>query len=332
MSDAAASLLERRLLIVTGKGGAGKTAVVAALGLIAASRGVDAVLVELAGESRLSSRVAPDPAAVQPGDGRVPVPLAPHLFSLCIDPLVALTEYLELQLRLAPLARALVSYPGLRPLLSAAPGWRDLITLGKIWHLHTVGLATGRGRRSASPLLIVDAPATGHGLSLLSVPRVVIETVRMGPLRRHTDRVQELLCDAKRTLVIPVTLPEELGVNETGEMCRTISEMGLALGPVIANGVEAVPPVRGAGELASALADLRAPDLEVLPADGLRACLEDSLERGEEQRARLDELRQRVRGPVIELPHLATGIESREHAEELARQLEKGLAAVELET
>jgi anion-transporting ArsA/GET3 family ATPase len=307
VSDALEELLRRRLLIVTGKGGSGKTTVAATLALLAARRGIDTVLVDLVDGGDALNVLSKDPSAVPAGDGRSPVPISPHLFVLTIDPEVALTEYLELELRFRPLARFIVHNAGFRLLLGAAPGWRDLITLGKLWHLAT------RETQGVRPwqLLVVDAPATGHGLSFLSIPRVVIEAVRLGPIRRHTDEVQAMLTEPAETLVVPVTLPEELPVRETLELCRHVRALGLETGPAVVNGVEAAPEVPPLGELLSALSGDPPPaELErVLAPEIVRAAVEHASSRAALHRGFIAKLRAEVGTSIACLPFLSEGVE-----------------------
>ena len=238
MTDLMADLLTRRLLLITGKGGTGKTCVAAALGRLAADAGVRTLVVELGHTAVLPELLGAKRPRASDERRRDPQPVGTNLFTLRLVPEEALLEYLELQLRVRALARGIVGNAGFQRFLDAAPGWRELITLGKLWHLVTREDARGR---PLWPLIVIDAPATGHGLSLLSTPAVILDTVRLGPLRRNTDLVHALLTDEIRTLVLTVTLLEELPVNETLELRARIRELGLGLGPVIANGVE--PPL-----------------------------------------------------------------------------------------
>jgi len=318
------ALTQQRLLIVTGKGGTGKTTVAAALGMLAARQGLDTVVIEVGDTSLLPRLLCKDHESLEEDGGRSPVQVAPHLFTLRIVPEVALTEYLELQLKVRRIVRLVIRNQGFRRLLDAAPGWRALITLGKLWYLQSQ-MDSGRPRW---PLLIVDGPATGHGLSFLSVPNVVLDTVRIGPLRRQTNRVQELLNDASRTLVLPVTLPEELPVSETLELCERVRELGMTLGPVIANAVEPAPDLANLEPILAHIARLSAPpaDSALLTPEVLRKCLDYQRRRSELQRGFLETLEQEAGPAILPLPYLARAIDSPETLSPLADALATALA------
>ncbi len=326
MTGVLADLLARRLLLVTGKGGTGKTSIAAALGWLAASEGAKAVVVELGSSDALPELLGASPAPDDEVGTRAPRRVRENLFTLRLEPEIALTEYLELQLHVRALARAIVGNGGFHRFLEAAPGWRELITLGKLWHLATREDAHGQ---PLWPLLIVDAPATGHGLSLFSVPTVILDTVRLGPLRRNTDLVHALLTDAKRTLVLPVTLPEELPVNETLELSARVRELGLALGPIFANGVEPPLDLPDPERVLAALGRLSpasAPSALAEPA-ALAAAARHRLLRGRMQREFLAKLDDRSDAPAVELPWLASGVDGPDGVGALAEALRAALHA-----
>jgi anion-transporting ArsA/GET3 family ATPase len=324
MSQALDQLLDRRILLVTGKGGTGKTTLAAVIGRLGAQRGLETVVVEIGDDPAVLPLLTDDPESLPPCDGRNPVPVAPHLYAFQVDPLEALTEYLELQFYVRPIVSLVTRNRGFRRLLDAAPGWRELITLGKIWHLATRQTPEGTPRWD---LLIVDAPATGHGLSFISVPRVVLETVRMGPLRRHTDWVQGLITDPTQTLVVPVTLAEELPVRETLELCEGVRDLGLTVGLIVANAVEKAPQLENPSEWKAWLEQVpksQAP--RGLPIAVLLECMDHALRRAALHASFVAELQKTAKEPVLQLPALAGGVQRVEQVSELASALEQALA------
>jgi len=325
MSRLLSELLGRRLLIVSGKGGTGKSSVCAALAVLAERAGIRSTVVELGAElqlPRLLVQPVPADAGLPRGE---PQQLGNDLYHLRIAPEFALREYLERQLRSERAARAIVGHPGIRRLLDAAPGWRDLIALGKLWHLTTREISGG----ARWPLFIVDAPSTGHGLALLSGPAAVTELVRGGPLRRHVDAVLSLLRDGGRTAVLPVALAEELPVNEVLELREAVARQGLTLGPVIANAVEPPAPADTPALLA-ALGTLAPPSHPLLEPRALRAILEDRCARRALQSEQLERLARATGEAPLELPYLATGVEDPAGCIALADALAR--AAAERET
>jgi anion-transporting ArsA/GET3 family ATPase len=300
------SLLEPRLVIVTGKGGTGKTTVAASLALAAARAGQRVVVAEVGHDEEIPRLF--EPRAKPCGyDGRE---IAPRLRALRIDPFAALTEYLSLQLGIATLASWIVDSRAFRQLMNAAPGWRELITLGKVWHLER---ATDAGGQAEIDLIVVDAPATGHGLTFLDVPHVVASAVRGGPLRQHSEQVEELLRDSDRTLLLPVALPEELPVRETAELVERLRDQtGISVDRVIANAVASAPFEARAEALAAALDKIDAePELAAaariarLPSGrSLAACIRHAQARHALHQRHLDALERSTKLPLVVLPLL----------------------------
>jgi len=248
--DVDPDLLQRRLVIVSGKGGTGKTTVAATLGLAAARAGKRVLVAEMGRDEHLARLLRPGSGPVG-YEGRE---LAPGLRVMRIDPFAALSEYLGLQLGGRALVDAAFRNRGFRQLMDASPGWRELITLGKVWHLEQ---ATRPDGSPLYELIVVDAPATGHGVTFLDVPRVVVSAVRAGPLRRHSEWVAEMIRDQKRTLLLPVALAEELPVRETAEMVERVrDEIGIAVDRVVVNAVMDAPFPPDLEDLPRRLAEL----------------------------------------------------------------------------
>ena len=244
------SLLDRRLVVVTGKGGTGKTTVAAALALAAAAAGRRVLVAEVGLDEHVPALLTPGTSPVG-YEGR---DLRKNLRVMRIDPYEALAEYLGLQIGLRGLVRRAFGSRSFRQLMDAAPGWRELITLGKIWHLEQMQLDDGKPRFD---LIVVDAPATGHGLTFLDVPRVVGSAVRTGPLRRHAGWVEEMVRDPKRTALLPVSLAEELPVRETAELVERLrDQVGVTVDRVVVNAVTAAPFPPGLEDLDRRLARL----------------------------------------------------------------------------
>ena len=175
MSAALRDLLDFRLVVVTGKGGAGKTVVCCELAEAARLAGRRVLLAETAATESVARLFETDPSALGYG-GRE---LRPGLFALRIDPHDALADYARVQIGLRALTDRVLKMTTFQQLLKAAPGWRELIILGKIWHLEQKTDASGR---PLYDLLIVDAPSTGHGLTFLDVPRVMAAGKVAGPM------------------------------------------------------------------------------------------------------------------------------------------------------
>ena len=312
------SILDRRLVIVTGKGGTGKTTVAATLGLAAAAQGRRVAVAEMGLGEHLPAILARRPGPPVGYEGRE---LAPNLLVLRIDPYEALAEYLGLQIGLRGVVRRVLRNPAFHQLMDASPGWRELITLGKVWHLGQMREDDGRPRFD---LIVVDAPATGHGLTFLDVPRVVGSAVRAGPLRRHAGWVEEMIRDPARTLLVPVALAEELPARETAELVERLrNEIGVAVDRVVVNAVTPDPFPPELADLDQHLARLPADEpLPGAPPPGvLAACAAHLRARHALNRRWTDAIARDTGLPVVVLPRLPRGVRGPDDLEALAAPL-----------
>ena len=225
-------LFAHSLIVVTGKGGVGKSTVAAALGLAADRRGLRTIVVEVAAREDLSRALGGSDAAGAYAEQAV----SDRLHHISIDPQRAMEEYLRQQLPLGPLAALLARSPIFVALSAATPGMRELLTIGKVWELAQHQRRT-RGSRPYD-LVVLDAPATGHGLAMLEAPGTFASVARVGPVANQGRAVASFLSDPRRTAVLAVSTAEEMPVAETLELrVRLREQLRLDLSLVVVNAV-----------------------------------------------------------------------------------------------
>jgi anion-transporting ArsA/GET3 family ATPase len=306
-----ALLRDRSLLYVTGKGGVGKTTVAAALGLAAARTGRRTIVCEVAEQDRMSRAFARQGVRAEQE-----VELAHDLWAITIDPQKALEEWLGKQLGGGAAGRILGHSHAFQYFVAAAPGAKELITIAKVWELAQTQRWDKHKR--AYDLVVVDAPASGHGIGMLTTPRTFGEIARVGPIRRQATKVSEMLANPARTGYVAVALPEEMPVNETIELEQRLREgVGLGLDAIVMN---AMWPERFSSadvtKLRAATRDGHAP--EALGA--VRAALA-AHERVKAQRAHLRRLEGASEAPITQLPFVFESDLELAHYERLAAEL-----------
>jgi anion-transporting ArsA/GET3 family ATPase len=244
------------------------------------------------------------------------VELAPGLFTISIEAERAMDEYLRV--KAGPLGHAASSSRLFRALAMATPGMRELLSMGKIWELAQLQRRT----RGAAPydLVIVDAPATGHGVGILRTPKTFADLARVGPIAHQGRQIASMIYDRRLTAVVAVATPEEIPVNETLSLREALANEDLALALVIANGVY---PTRFDKRGVDALEHSLGHTDDALAAAAVRAALSEHA-RSETQRAQLDRLRARLNldGRVVELPFVFAEDLQRTELEQLADLLE----------
>jgi hypothetical protein len=253
------------------------------------------------------------------GIGDEEAELADGLWGISIDPWAALRDWLASQLGSRTLTRVLFENNAFRYFAAAAPGAREMATIVKVWEL----AQEKRWRKGASgyDTVIVDAPASGHGLGMLRTPRTFANLTRVGPIRKQSDQVSALLRDRRAAAYVAVALAEEMPVNETLELERALPDaVGRELAAIVVNGVY---PRRFTKADLEALAAARA-DGDVPTAHALSAARAEA-NRTRGQQSQLSRLRRRAQAPVMTLPFLFTTELDREDfdhfADELARKL-----------
>jgi anion-transporting ArsA/GET3 family ATPase len=221
-------LLDRRLLFFTGKGGVGKSTVSAAMSLLAAQLGRRVLLVSADGRGDIAAFFE------KRSVGFRPEPVFPGLSAMAMDTEASLQEYLRLNLRVpipgrvGPLAKVFDF------VATAAPGVKEILTIGKIcWEVRE-----SLERRAGWDLVVVDAAATGHIVAQLGAPQAIDELVAVGPIKTQTGWMTDLLSDPRVTALNVVTTPEEMPVHETIELVGRVREsLPVPLGAVVVNRV-----------------------------------------------------------------------------------------------
>lgn len=199
-------LLSKRLILLSGKGGVGKSVVGGALALAAVERGKRVLLVEIDAPLEASRRLG------APAVGGQPIEIRPGLFAVNLSPMGAMDEYVRAVVKIQALARRILESPIYKRFFAAAPGLRELMTLGKIMVLEEA--RDGWSRRPRYDVVIVDAPSTGHGLAFLKVPMAAEAAAPVGPIGANARRILDLLRDPERTALVIVAIPEEMAVVE----------------------------------------------------------------------------------------------------------------------
>jgi anion-transporting ArsA/GET3 family ATPase len=302
-------LFDKRILFVTGKGGVGKTTVALALGLAAAAAGRRTIVCEVASQES-TSRIF---GVAEIGFHEVEV--RGGLSAISIDPDRSIREYLELQLPVKAMGDLLYRSKIFNYLAAATPGLREMVTIGKIWEL----ALEERMARRATPydLVIVDAPATGHGLGLMQTPQNFAEIARVGPMANQASAINETITNHRKAGAVLVALPEEMPVNETATLeSELIDGVGIAIDRIYMN---AVYPQRFSAAELELIGD-RLPGSGGRTAAALGAAI-DCSQRASAHREQLDRLRELARTEVEELPFVFTPKLGVEDLGELAERI-----------
>lgn len=211
------SVLQRlaglQLVVVTGKGGVGKSVVSAALGTLLAARGRTVLLFEVDPRENLHQLLDVDPSG---GDV---VKARPRLYLQHVEPRELLDDLVREKLKVKLLVNKVLSSPVHRHFTEGAPGLKETAVFGR-----ALRLVEGHGPRELRrpDLVILDAPATGHGVSWLAAPQLVSDVISSGPIGHMAELIADFLGDRKRFGVVVVTAAEEMPVQESLELIEAL--------------------------------------------------------------------------------------------------------------
>jgi anion-transporting ArsA/GET3 family ATPase len=300
---------QRHFLFITGKGGTGKTTVTAALAVALAARGKRVLIAVSEPKERISELLGVPPL------GPDVTEVKPNIFAVKINPEAAMREYGEMILRSSTVSNAVFGNKYVRGFFAAVPGLHQWAMLGKAWYHSTEELPGGRRRFD---LVLFDAPATGHGLDMLRVPKIIVDVVPPGLLRRDAERAWTMFKDPRESGVVIVALPEDMPANESLELAAAVTgELGLPIANVVVNQVIDLLLHDEEREALSRPLDLTAGD----PGDeGLAA----AVRRAVSERVQIDSLRKIAEGiaaPLVTLPRLLDDPSTPEAIRDLATLL-----------
>lgn len=228
----AKNLGSRSLLLFTGKGGVGKSSVVAGVALASAEQGRRPLIVELGHRASMETifggqRIHSEPVQVSPGV---------HAVNLDLD--ANLRFYFREHIPMRRASEAIVNNETLQRFFKAAPAVSEVATLNR---LRAFVEAKSGGRPTWDPV-IVDLDATGHALMLFNLPKVMNDLVGKGPLRSLIDGFSQLFSSQERTALNLVTLAQELPLQETRELLVKLrANHSIPLGMTVINQMPADP-------------------------------------------------------------------------------------------
>jgi len=302
-------------VFVTGKGGVGKSTVAIALGMLAARRGQRTIVAELASQSRVQRTFD------RQGERFEEIELVPGLFTISIDPQLAMEEYLRV--KTGSVGQMLGSSRLFHAFAMATPGMRELLSMGKVWELAQLERRSTGG--APYDFVVVDAPATGHGVGILRTPKTFADIALAGPIARQAARIAGSIADRNFTGVVAVATPEEMAVNETVELRDALARDEMALDLAIVNALyrERFDAAEVA-ELDAALPRTRSP----LIRSALKAALSEHA-RAATQREQRGRLGDELDTPIVELPYVFADHLGQAELELLANDLEAGMTAAQ---
>lgn len=303
-------ILGRRVLIVVGKGGVGKTTLSAALAKLAAGFGTPSLVME-------TDTRAPLAATFETAPSFKPFEVAPNLSLMVLDGRHSLEEYLRIVVPGRILLKAVFASRLYQFFVQAAPGLRELMMLGKIYYEFEPRSGKPRQRN----LIVVDAPASGQALSLLKMPAAARATFGDSVVGKEANNISRMLKDRRHCATLQVTTADGLAISETIETHAELTRIGLAPIAVLFN---RTAPARFSAHDISALTSRRGPGLRSVHLEHLADLARSELRHVSETRKAISQIRIATQTPVIEIPEHAglSGLE-------LIGQLSRDLASID---
>lgn len=315
-----ANLFDMRFIINTGKGGVGKTTMSVAMAQAFARRGKTALIMQMNAPDKIGPLYG-----LPPIQGERPVRVAQNVWVTNPTPQEAMQEYALMILRFRTVYRAVFENRLVSRFLRMMPGLPELVMLGKAY-FHEKEEEHGRKKWD---VVILDAPATGHGMFLLQIPTVISDALGSGLMAEEAKNMLALLKDHRRSMLNIVTLAEEMPINESIELKQRLdAEVGIQVGYALANNI-----------FPSLFTDPEARQLELLANEcdeeeqaGLQAMLNAGLfryQRRKLQEGYLARAARELKLPVVEVPFIFEAELRPEHIQTLADALTRTVESAE---
>ncbi len=309
------NLYEKRLVLFSGKGGVGKTTIATAFAMSCAQRGMKTLLMQINAKDRIGEIFDRNPI------GEELVELGPNLFCVNSTPASALREYALMTLKIKIIYRAVFENKIVQSFLNAIPGISELVLLGKAYYHAAV---EKKGGELKWDIVVVDAPATGHGIFLLKIPSVVTSIIDSGHMFEEAERMKELLEDSNMTSINIVTLLEDLPINESQMLLESLGELNISVDYIFMNRVLENP--------------FSADEGNILEGDSAKAdSITDSLllaarfrkSRLDLQNKYLDLLKEKIKRRRISIPYFFEGVNNQGQLEDISQRMQKQLSSDE---
>jgi anion-transporting ArsA/GET3 family ATPase len=280
-------ILARRVLIVLGKGGVGKSTLSAALAKVATISDDRALIMECDSRAPLAATFGVAPSFA-------PTHVAHNLDLMTLDGRAALEEYLRLVVPGRMLLKAVFASRIYQFFVQAAPGLRELMMLGKVYY----EAEHDSGKSAARRIIIVDAPASGQAMSLLKMPTAARSTFGDSLVGKEASNISKMLRDRRNCAILQVTTADSLSISETIETHAQLSTIHLAPAAVIFN---RMPPSEFDAADISALTNRRGPHIRKKDLEHLAELAKSELNRVAEARKAIAKIRTETGSPVLEI-------------------------------
>ncbi len=202
---------KEKLVFITGKGGVGKSSVAAALALSLAHSGKKTLLIELEKPSSIATFFNKKTLGLT-------LSLMDNIDLKTMDYTHSFKEYILKKIKINFLYNLAFENRAWQIFLQACPGIKELIVLGHIWYFL---------EDEKYDHILIDLPATGHGLSYLKVPQRIKKFITMGPLFDIACKVADMI---QNSSILYVTIPEKMAVGETKDFILNLKQ-DLAMKP-----------------------------------------------------------------------------------------------------